>query len=394
MAKATLGGNTAARKSSRTAFDSSIAPGTGLVTADANPPALPADLTAAILALIQQGTKVALRDLLGLPPGSGLPGPDLAAADAAMPDVLAEALPAAATPAVPAEAAEIPPATRSSAPPAPTAPTLHSIAVDELEPVIVIAGREGRADLGQHPQLQSPGFYTGLWDESRTAYPGFGENVGGRASTNPELGGATPAARTVCIADRHGRLTAQQALVGERLLGQMLQQPGGFSLRNKLPAGAPVEPPDYDTMRLFVGRACLALREAGVLFTSLPAAALLLPPAKAPAFRPLEPDTPIYRIAVSGIRAHLAEEDGEWRLLAGSEVRAQVQPSAFGPASMARAELLHCGGLLRTGPVLSTTRDLRFSSSWAAAHFVLGQKPRSDVWKSIPCAGDAPRPRR
>jgi len=265
--------------------------------------------------------------------------------------------------------------------------------VDALEPVIVIANREERAELGRHPQLQSPGFYAGLWDASRTAYPGFGKKVGGRASSNPELGGAAPAERIVCIADRHGRLTEQQGLVGERLLGQMLLQPGGYSLRNELPDGAPVEPAQYDIMRLFVAQACLALRKAGVLFTSLPVAALLLPPAKATAFRPLEPDTPIYRLAVPSLRAHLAEEDGDWRLLAGSEVRAEVQSSAFGPASMARAELLHCGGLLRTGKAFSTTRDLHFSSAWAAAHFVLGQKPRSDVWKPIPAADAGPRAR-
>lgn len=375
MAKANLGGNASARKSSRTAFDSSVTSSPS-ATAELNSPALPADLTAAILGLVRAATHSAMRDMVGAPTGSALPSPTPAAAEP--------------TSAAPAAPTDTPPAAE---PQAPAAPALRCIEVDALEPVIVIANREERVELGRHPQLQSPGFYVGLWDANRTAYPGFGENVGGRASSNPELGGATPAERTVCIVDRHRRLTAQQALVGERLLGQMLQQAGSYSLRNKLPAGAPVEPADYDTMRLFVARACLALRAAGVLFTSLPAAALLLPPSKAPAFRPLEPDTQIYRIAVPGIRAHVVEEDGEWRLLPGSEVRAEVQASAFGPASMARAELLHCGGLLRTGKVFATTRDLRFSSAWAAAHFVLGQKPRSDVWKLIPSAADARGPR-
>ncbi len=393
MAKANLSGIASACKSSRIPFDSLVAPGTP-VSAKTNPPALPADLTAAIAALVKESTQVALRDLLGLTAGSGRPDLDVAAVDAAVPDATAEAQPAAAAPAAPPEATVVPPATPTSAPPAPTAPSLRTISVDGLEPVIVIADRDERADLGQHTQLQSPGFYSGLWLASRTCYPGFGDNVGGRAGSNPELGGASPADRTVCIADRHGRLTAQQALVGERLLGQLLQQPGGFTLRNKLPAGAPVALADYDMVRVFVARACLALREAGVLFTTVPAAALLLAPVKATPFRPLEPDAPVYRLAVAGLRSHLADEGGEWRLLGGSEVRAEVLASAFGPASMARAELLHCGGLLRTGHVLSTTRDLYFSSSWAAAHFVLGQKPRSDVWKSIPRAGDAPRPRR
>jgi hypothetical protein len=377
MAKATMGGNAPARKSSHSAFDNPVTSSPS-ATVEANAPAIPADLATAILGLVKQGTQVALRDLLGLTV-SGVP-------DAPPPADTA----ASTNPVAPAQA---PVATPPSEPPAPAAPALRSIAIDELEPVVVVANREERAELGRHPLLQSPGFYAGLWQASRTAYPGYGEHVGGRAGTNPELGGATPADRIVCIADRYGRLTERQGLVGERLLGQMLLQPGGYCLRNRLPAGAPVEPADYDPMRIFVARACLALRAAGLLFSSLPAAALLLPPVKAPAFRPLEPDTPVYRLAVTGLRAHLAEEGGGWRLLAGSEVRLAVQPSAFGPASMARAELIHAGGLLRTGAMLSTTRDLHFNSAWAAAHFVLGQKPRSDVWKSIPAAGEARRPR-
>lgn len=380
MAKSILGGNASARKSSHSAFDNPVA-ANPVAMAAANPATLTADLTAAILGLVKQGTQVALRDLLGLT-GSVVPDAPPPAETAASTNAVA-----------PAQAPETPVATSPSEPPAPAAPALRSIAVDELEPVIVIATREERAELARHPLLQSPGFYAGLWHASRTAYPGYGENVGGRASTNPELGGATPADRIVCIADRYGRLTEQQGLVGERLLGQMLLQPGGYSLRNKLPAGAPIEPVDYDPMRIFVARTCLALRAAGLLFTSLPAAALLLPPVKAPAFRPLEPDTPVYRLAVTGLRAHLAVENGGWRLLAGSEVRAEVQSSAFGPASMGRAELIHAGGLLRTGKIYSTTRDLSFSSAWAAAHFVLGQKPRSDVWKLIPSAADARGPR-
>jgi hypothetical protein len=365
MAEATMGGNASARKFPRTAFDSSVTSSPSAM-AKANPPALPADLTAAIIRLVKEATSSAMH-------------PAAAAAEGTSTDPAAGPKNWAANP--------------TAAPAIPPAPPLRSITVDALEPVIVLANREERAELGRHPQLQTPGFYAGLWSQSRTAYAGMGENVGGRAGTNPELGGATPAEHVVCIADRHGRLTARQALVGERLMGQMLQQPGGFSLRNRLPAGAPVDPAEYDTVRLFVARACLALRAAGVLFTRLPAAALLLPPAKAPAFRPLQPDTPIYRLAVPSLRSHLAEEDGEWRLLAGSEIRVEVQPSAFGPALMARAELLHCGGLLRTGKMLSTTRDLYFSSAWAAAHFVLGQKPRSDVWKLIPSAADARGPR-
>jgi hypothetical protein len=378
MATANLGGNAFARKSSHTAFDSSVTSSPSEAAA-AKPPALPAELTAAILRLVKAATQGAMCDVAGAPNGSVVAGPAPAADEP--------------TPTAPAAPTDTPVAIQTAEPPVPAASALRSIAIDELEPVVVIASREERAELGRHPLLQSSGFYAGLWDSNRSAYPGMGENVGGRASSNPELGGASPAERTVCIADRHRRLTAQQALVGERLLGQMLQQPGGYCLRNKLPDGAPVEPADYDTMRVFVARACVSLRAAGVLFTNLPAAALLLPPAKAPPFRPLEADTPIYRLAVPSLRAHVAEEDGEWRLLAGAEVRAEVQPSAFGPASMARAELLHAGGLLRTGATLSTTRDLRFSSAWAAAHFVLGQKPRSDVWKLIPAAADASGPR-
>jgi hypothetical protein len=395
MAKAKMGGNASARKSSLTAFDNLIAPGTP-VSAKADSPALPADLGAKIIALIKESAEAALRDLRTQPPVTGQSAPAAATApepDAAAPEAgnSADVPPAAALPSDPPEVIAPSPPTLSGDAPARSAPALRTINVDTLEPVIVPADRDGRAKLGEHPLLQSQGFYTGLWDHNRTAYPGFGENAGGRASTNPELAGAT---RFVCIADREGRLTTQQALVGERLLGQMLQQPGGFTLRNKLPAGAPVEPPNYDTMRVFVARACLSLRQAGVLFTSLPAAALLLPPAKAPAFRPIEPDTTVYRLTVSGLRAHVTKEDGEWRLLQGSEVRARVQASAYGPATMRRTELLHCGGLLRTGNVLSTTRDMRFSSSWAAAHFVLGQKPPSDAWKPIARADDAPRPRR
>lgn len=385
MAKANLGGNASARKSPITAFDNLAAPGSP-AGANVEAATLPDDLVAAILKLVKAGTQTALRDLQGQARASGQSAPD--AADAPAPEAVDLVTGPSAVAAT--EAADTPPVSSDAEAPAAAAPALRAISVDTLQPVVVLADCDGRAQLGQHVLLQSPGFYTGLWDYNRTAYPGFGENVAGRASTNPELAGAT---RFVCIADRAGRLTTQQALVGERLLGQMLQQPGGFTLRNKLPAGAPVEPTDYDTMRVFVGRACLALRQAGVLFTSLPAAALLLPPAKPLAFRPIEPDTPVYRLTVSGLRAHIAEEDGAWRLLQGSEVRPEVRPSAYGPATMGRTELLHCGGLLRTGKVLSTTRDLHFTSSWAAAHFVLGQKPPSDAWKPIERAGDAPRPR-
>jgi hypothetical protein len=274
----------------------------------------------------------------------------------------------------------------------PLGSNITSIPTGDLQPVIfMVSGNERRA-LRKEKLLQRPGFYFGLWRKS--AYTGMGRNVGWRASTNKELGGADPAHHIICIAEQHNRLTVQQALVAERLFAQMVMQSGERESINALPHGAPIEPNEYDLVRLFVARAALALRRAGVLFTRLPTAALLLPPAEEPASAPLDPDTQVYAIAVAGLRAHLAEHDGGWRLLRGSQVRAEVKPSAFGPAAMARAELLHSGGLVRTGKVLTSTRDLTFSSAWAAGHFVLGQKPRSDLWKPISAQPVPGQPRR
>lgn len=270
-------------------------------------------------------------------------------------------------------------------------PRLRSIPADqgELQPLIFLGDGCDRSAFGKEPALRRPGIYVGLWPDK--AYVGMGKRVGARVATNDRLYGAD---RICCIAEAYDQMTVRQALVCERLLAQIVQQSAGLELDQSMPSGAPIEPEDYDTGRLLVARACLALRQAGILFTNVPSAALLLPPTSPPERHLIEDGATVYAIATPGLRAHLTEHQDGWLLLQGSEVRSEVRPSAYGPAAMRRAELLHSGALLQTGAVLTSTQDLIFSSAWSAAHFVLGEKPRSNVWKPIGAPITAKRPTR
>jgi hypothetical protein len=75
--------------------------------------------------------------------------------------------------------------------------------------------------------------------------------------------------------------------------------------------------------------------------------------------------------------------DGRWTVLAGSQVRAQVMPSASPSAQQRRIELLHAGSLIKRGPDYVATRGLPFSSAAAAAHFVVGCKTRPNIWQLL-----------
>src|SRR5690606_8138132 len=139
-----------ARKSPNTAFDSSSRDTASPATEGPNAASLPADLRAAILALVKESTRITLSDIVGTrpsPTAAPTPVPGVAEADTRddpEPEAAAEleAIPLAHISGdmeAPAEAPALP-STR-----------LRRIDVGELEPAIFLAGRDERSELGKEP---------------------------------------------------------------------------------------------------------------------------------------------------------------------------------------------------------------------------------------------------
>lgn len=290
-------------------------------------------------------------------------------------------------------------------------------------PALFCAAGTDRAQLKSETILARPGVYIGLWvnspGERDEVYVGASQSVGLRVANGSHLVAPRPADLIIAIVDRADQLSWTDAKVAERLLFQLLERHGDLDMRSDIPKGANVDMANYERMNGFVGQAFDAMVRSGALSPSIDSstgenrgpADSALPEAAAPsgpsASRPSEPQvgvaahraiarTPFtsetanaqlfssqarYHLDACGVRARARIIDGRWTVLAGSQVRARVMPSASPSAQQRRIELLHAGSLIKRGPDYVATRDLPFSSAAAAAHFVVGCKTRPNIWQ-------------
>jgi hypothetical protein len=398
MAEAILGGNTLARKPSRRSFNTSRAVSALTLPGLVQHPLVSPDDQVRILDAIKQSGTASLEEIIAALPGH--PAPASAALALVQAGILqiSEGLidgdiqltrPGYA----PLSQEDIPveePIQTDAATPS-MSMAMVRIEPDDRQPLIYAIAGERRAALKHETALQRPGVYIGI--RGRDVYVGMGEQVGVRVGKSVRLATPTAVDRLICVVDRMNSLTVRDARVLERLMVQALQHDGHLRIEQTLPDGDDISPEGYDLLRLFALQACLALRQSGELFFKLPSAALFLPPAAPQAYRPVAQDARLFTMNALGLKAHLADERGEWRLLPGSEVRPDVLPNAHASARMKRAELLHSGGLRRTGEVLTLTQEMRFGSASSASHFVTGGKSRVDLWKPAKHPGDASGPR-
>jgi hypothetical protein len=388
MAEAILGGNTLARKPSRRSFNTSRTVAALTLPGLVQHPLVSPDDQVRILHVIKQSGTASLEEIIAALPGHPAP------ASAALALVQAGILEISEglidgdiqltrpgfTPQAQQEITSEPPEPLK---PSRTGTTMAMVRIepDDWQPLIFAVAGERRSALKHEEALQQPGVYIGIRD--RDVYVGMGEQVGVRVGKSVRLATPRPVDRIICIVDRSKRLGVKEARVLERLIAQAVQRNSGRRIEQSLPDGDGVSPEEYDSLRLFALRACLALRQSGELFAQLPAASLFSPPAERRPFQPVGQDARLFTMDAHGLRAHLAQEGDHWRLLPGSEVQVDVLPSAHSSARMKRAELLHSGGLRQTGGVLTLTQDMFFGSASSASHFVTGGKTRVDIWKPV-----------
>jgi hypothetical protein len=308
------------------------------------------------------------------------PEPDPAHAVASPPDLPGGVGAVAAT-----AAAGAPPAMPSAVPPA-----LDRLETGTFVPEVVVGPGGSRRDFARMEALRRPGIY-GLMNAT-SIYIGMGSDVGARVA-----GGQQPIesiGTIFVITDGSGNLTATDAEATERMLWSRAAACPERTLVNGVPDGASVDAERWSELDAFVGQACLALRHHGLLFVSGSARTVLAGPRAEPRrvgpLRPLDaiPEGEVMELSFGDGLVALAVRQSEthWVLLQGSEVRAEVVPSANASTRYLRSAWLH-SGLLDTSPDgrnYTVRRDLTFRSGSAVAQFCTGSKGKGLAsWRPI-----------
>lgn len=268
--------------------------------------------------------------------------------------------------------------------------SLRRLEARSFRPSVVIGTGDHRRDFAKLPELHRPGIY-GLMNSS-SLYNGVGIDVGNRVA-----GGQQPIQEIetiFVITDAENILTADDAEVAERILWSRASATRERHMINGLPSGAAVDPKRFSEIDAFVAEACLMLRQHGVLFTTGSTRSVLAGPRSEPGrtepprlFDDL-PDGELLELVFNDGRVALAarRSEDDWLLLKGSEVRPDVVQSANSTASFLRAAWLNAGILVPSpdGRSYLLTRDMRFRSAGATAHFVTGSKGRGrGGWQPI-----------
>lgn len=268
-------------------------------------------------------------------------------------------------------------------PSVPAASIPASLAVVEgspFVPKIIVGSGDDRRDFCRANELQRPGVYILLSENS--GYVGVGSTVGQRIA-----GGQQPIENIdtiIAIVDGSNVLTVEDAKVVERILWSRLAATGEREMINGVPDGAIVDVQRYSELDAFAAQACLTLRHDDILFTSGSSRAVLAGPRGEPErvgkIRPFNhlPAGDIFELNFGDGLVALAarQSDTKWVLLSGSDIRLTPVPSANCSTSFLRAAWVH-SGLLDLAPdarSYMTQRDLVFSSGSAAAQFCSGAK--------------------
>lgn len=268
--------------------------------------------------------------------------------------------------------------------------SLSRIKVTSFAPQVVVGPGADRCAFARQPELQRPAVY-GLLSATRGYY---GRS---KAGSRRVAWGQQPIEdiETIfVITDANNALTAEDAAVCERILWSRAAGFGDRDVVNGVPDGALVGPERYAELELFMATACLALRNAGILFTRGSTRNLMAGPRSEPerigALRPFNepPQGEVYEMQFGNGRVALAAQqpDDRWLLLRGSDVRIDTVPSANASTNYLRSAWLYSGLLEMAGDgqSLVVKRDLVFDSASAAAHFCTGSKGRGRAgWQPI-----------
>lgn len=279
--------------------------------------------------------------------------------------------------------------------PAQTETLLFPASLQRLDPrpfrarVVVGAGAD-RRDFARIDELRRPGIY-GLMN-AVSLYIGVGIDVGHRVASGQQP--IQDIETIFVIIDAENILSPDDAEVAERILWSRAAASRERQMINGMPNGAAVDLQRFSDIDAFVAQACLSLRNDGVLFTNGSTRSLLAGPRTEPGrtapprlFNEL-PDGEVMELIFNEGRVALAARRAEddWLLLRGSEVRPDVVQSANSSASFLRASWLHSGILSPTpdGRSYLLSKDMRFRSAGATAHFVTGSKSRGrGGWQPI-----------
>jgi hypothetical protein len=267
---------------------------------------------------------------------------------------------------------------------------LERLETGRFIPEVVTGPGAFRRDFARVEALRRPGIY-GLMNAT-SIYIGMGSDVGARVA-----GGQQPIeniSSIFVITDQNDTLTAIDAEAAERMLWSRAAACPERTLVNSVPDGASVDAERWSELDAFVGQACLALRHHGLFFVSGSARTVLAGPRAEPRrvgpLRPLEaiPKGEVMELSFGDGLVALAVRQSEtrWVLLQGSEVRAEVVPSANASVKFLRSAWLH-SGLLDASPggrSYTVTRDLSFRSGSAVAQFCTGSKGKGVAdWRPI-----------
>lgn len=269
------------------------------------------------------------------------------------------------------------------------APDVREISIPTIYvPAVLSVPGVDRASLRHEPLLDRPGIYAAIWGNE--VYVGASKTVVTRLTKGRHLIAPRPADRILAIVDRTDQLTWDGAQVAERLLYRKVTASSALKARNEEPSGGQVDATTYKLVHDFVETAVVALSRAGLLSALDEGNGT---PPSGPGIRDLTSifstrvkppllSASLYRLEACGVAARARVEGKSWTLLAGSQVRGSVMPSAHPSAQQRRIELLHSGGLVKKGRDYLLTEDLSFGSATGAAHFVVGSKTSVDIWQA------------
>lgn len=267
---------------------------------------------------------------------------------------------------------------------------LERLATTSLSPSVIVGSGADRTEFARQPELQRPAIY-GLLNPTGV-YIGRSIKAHRRVAWGQQPIGDLET--IFVITDANDTLTGEDAAVCERILWSRAAALGDRPVVNGVPDGANIQPERYAELELFIAKACLALRTAGVLFTKGSTRNLIAGPRSEPgrvgALRPFNqpPEGEVSEMQFSGGLMALAahQPDDSWLLLRGSDVRIETVASATATAGYLRAAWLHSGLLdvSADGLSLVVKRDLVFDTASAAAHFCTGSKGRGRAgWQPI-----------
>ncbi|MVS97906.1 hypothetical protein [Devosia marina] len=267
---------------------------------------------------------------------------------------------------------------------------IEQLATSPLVPTVVVAAGEARRGLGKLSALNRPGIYALIGE--RQVYVGASASVGTRVASGQQPIGDIK--HIVVITDTNDTLCDEDARAAERMLFARIEATRAFAVMNELPMGAAIDAQRYSELDGFLGRACLALRHHGVMFTHGAARAVLSGPrqeaGRVAPLRPFNemPDGTCMELCFDNGLVALAarQSDNRWIVLEGSDIRIETAASANSSVRFLRSAWLHAGllELSADGRSFVTTRDLVFSSGSGAAQFCVGSKGRTrDSWVAI-----------